>query len=549
MVAGSVMTPRPETNPGVPPPVRQNSGRRGRAAAIAVILVVAALPRVWAAVWDQGIFWPDEIFQSLEPAHRFAFGYGFVAWEFQDGARSWLFPGVLGLLLKLLAVLGVSGAATLVISAKLAMVAVALVGIYASIRIAERLGGAEAAVLCGALSAAFPPSIVYGSRCMTEMASAPLCALAVLLALDTTPRKLVLSGSLAALAIYLRYQNGLITVALLGWLLAQRRDRDALYYTAGAVVTGLAGGGLDLLTWGAPFHSFIRYVHFNLVEGRSADFGVEPLAYYATVFWSAVGVSSLALAIGLWESARRAGGLLFVVLLYVLAHTLVAHKEFRFLMPIVPLMLALSGVGLAAFIGRFLPVPTTAGPAVAGRAEGRARSRRRTRDRVAGKQNRPGDGVRDRVRTPIWVVAGVLAAAMGWRTARASFDDFGQRPGQFSAAPTVWHSGEAVNRLLWAAGEQPDLCGLGLVGFGPVWTGGYTYLHRDVPILWETPGEALAKPGLGAVGAATNYVLTGVEIPLPEAYTTVETRGEVKLARRLGPCAAPPASYTRVFPK
>ena len=71
--------------------------RPGRRTWFAAILTIAALPRIWAAVFDQGVFWPDEIFQSTEPAHTFAFGYGYVAWEFQDGARSWLFPGAIGL--------------------------------------------------------------------------------------------------------------------------------------------------------------------------------------------------------------------------------------------------------------------------------------------------------------------------------------------------------------------------------------------------------------------------------------------------------------------
>src|SRR6185312_5525190 len=68
---------------------------------LAAILLAAAVPRVVLAVDDQGIFWPDEIFQSLEQAHRVVFGYGFIPWEFQQGARSWLFPGVFVLLWKL----------------------------------------------------------------------------------------------------------------------------------------------------------------------------------------------------------------------------------------------------------------------------------------------------------------------------------------------------------------------------------------------------------------------------------------------------------------
>jgi phosphatidylinositol glycan class B len=504
-----------------------------------VILALATLPRLWAAVWDQGIFWPDEIFQSIEQAHRLAFGYGFVPWEFQDGARSWLFPGVLGLFWKALAALGVRSAPVLIVSAKLLMVVLALAGVYAAMRIGELLGGPEAGVLSGVLAALFPPSIVYGSRCMTEMASGPLCLIAVLLAFDTRRWRLVLAGCVAALAIYLRYQNGLIAVGLLGWLLAERRGRAALAFALGAVMIGVAGGFLDLYTWGAPFHSLLAYVRFNLIEGRSAAFGVEPPAYYLEVFWSAVGVSSVAVGLGLLASTRRAPGLLGIVFLYVVAHTLVPHKEFRFLMPIMPLMLTLSGVGLARLIGHLLARPDVT------RAPGRRRRQRRSGD--------PGGSPTPavtRVRAPIWVVAGVLAVAMAWRSAHASFDDFGQRGrAPFSGVQPLWHTQEAVNRLLWAASTQPDLCGLGLVGYGPVWTGGYAYLHRDVPMLWATPNDALAQPHLGTLGAATNYVLTHANVALPAEYATVRTIGAAKLAHRSGSCAPPPASYTRRFPK
>ena len=504
---------------------------------IALILVVAALPRIWAAVWDQGIFWPDEIFQSTEPAHNFAFGYGYVAWEFQDGARSWLFPGAIGLGWKLLSGLGVSAAPTFVISAKLAMAALALVGIHVSMRIAEKIAGSEAAVLCGLLGAAFPPSIVYGSRCMTEMASAPLVALAVLLTMDRDRAKLISAGCLAGLMVYLRVQNGLIAVALLGWLLAQRRGRDAGIYAIGAAVGGLAGGLLDLFTWGTAFHSFITNVRFNLIEGRSAEYGVESAWYYATVFWSAAGVSSVGVLLGLAASARREVGLFLIVLLFAAAHTAIPHKEFRFLMPIVPLMLALSSVGLVMLIGRVLHPPE------AGRNIAPARPGRSGRQRASRKDNAPlarkNSTALRQARPAVWIVGGVLAAAMGWHARYATFDDLGQYEGPLSGPQPVWHRFEDINRLLWAAGQQPDLCGLALVEQGPVWSGGYTYLHRDVPIIWMTTVEP----------DPANYVLAHVDVPLPAEYTIVKTIGEGKLARRPGSCGPPPPAYTRLFPK
>jgi hypothetical protein len=36
-----------------------------RRRSLIALLVCAAVPRAWAAVFDQGIFWPDEIFKTL----------------------------------------------------------------------------------------------------------------------------------------------------------------------------------------------------------------------------------------------------------------------------------------------------------------------------------------------------------------------------------------------------------------------------------------------------------------------------------------------------
>ena len=56
-------------------------------------LGVGSALRLWLSTHDDGIFWPDEIYQSLEPAHWTVFGYGLVPWEFVSGARNWAFPG------------------------------------------------------------------------------------------------------------------------------------------------------------------------------------------------------------------------------------------------------------------------------------------------------------------------------------------------------------------------------------------------------------------------------------------------------------------------
>src|SRR5207248_2618004 len=122
----------------------------------AVLLVIAAVPRLWAAFFDHSIFWPDEIFQTTEQAHRFAFGYGIEPWEFRDGARSWVFPGMLGMVWKVASVLGVSHALAFVNLSKGLMALCGLGGVYLCMTLAERLGSPRAVVLAGAMGGLFP---------------------------------------------------------------------------------------------------------------------------------------------------------------------------------------------------------------------------------------------------------------------------------------------------------------------------------------------------------------------------------------------------------
>ena len=58
--------------------------------------------------------------------------------------------------------MGVHSGMALVLLAKLSMVAIALVGVYATIRIAERLGGSKAGLLAGLMAATFPASLIFG---------------------------------------------------------------------------------------------------------------------------------------------------------------------------------------------------------------------------------------------------------------------------------------------------------------------------------------------------------------------------------------------------
>ena len=116
-----------------------------------------------------------------------------------------------------------------------------------------------------------------------------------------------------------------------------------------ACVPVLLAGGLDWLTWGQPFRSFWLNIYLNVIVGVSSGaFGAVPAIFYMVMLladwlWSFAAV--------LLFASRGARALPFVALaaLSILAeHSLIPHKEFRFIFPATALIIPLAGVGLAA---------------------------------------------------------------------------------------------------------------------------------------------------------------------------------------------------------
>jgi GPI mannosyltransferase 3 len=127
-----------------------------------IFLPLAAIPRLWAALFDHGIFWPDEIFQVTEPTHRLAFGYGFTSWEYHDGARSWLLPGLVAEWFRIGDLLGLRSGLALMTSLQLLLAIGSVAALGATMVMAWRIGKGTACAFTGSLALAFPMLLVYG---------------------------------------------------------------------------------------------------------------------------------------------------------------------------------------------------------------------------------------------------------------------------------------------------------------------------------------------------------------------------------------------------
>jgi hypothetical protein len=75
-------------------------------AAVVAVFGCAFTVRLGSGLLAPGMHHRDEIFQSLEQAHRVVFGYGLVPWEFEHAIRSWILPGLLAGIMRASLALG-----------------------------------------------------------------------------------------------------------------------------------------------------------------------------------------------------------------------------------------------------------------------------------------------------------------------------------------------------------------------------------------------------------------------------------------------------------
>lgn len=470
--------------------------------ALIAIVGLGALLRCYVAFTDEGIYWPDEIYQSFEPAHRLVFGYGMVAWEFIDGARNWALPGFVAFWLKLFSVVGLEQPAQYIHGVKGVFALMGAATAWGVYRLARNVGASREWALVGAagFSLASVP-LYFGARAMSECASAlpAVWGLAFLLKNPSSLRGRLAGASLLGLSVLFRLQMGVFCVGVLAVFAARKQWKELAQSTGVLLVWAFFFGLLDRLTWhdvpnaalGGWFESAVKYLRFNLVEGKASGWGTSPWFFYLKHLLLSMPALFVAMVVGAALSWRRATGLLAMVLAFFVLHCWVPHKELRFLVPLLPLWLACMAVG--------------------------------------------GTVLQEKLST--WLLAPVVGVAVLISLVsapRLTFGDVGAYPDRKQAS--AWDDFGAVNRLLLKANGQPDLCGLRIDVAHLAWTGGHTYLHRRVPLYHL--GQPLPKTYL------FNYLI----VPSGSGGLVVASEGGLDLVKLpWEECSADPA-YTWRLP-
>ncbi len=271
-------------------------------------VALAALPAAAHALIFLGRLHPDEVFQSLEIALNRVYGFGILPWEWQMpanpqsapnpwGIRNHAVPMILAACFRSADLVGLNSVMGRRFAAEVPQYLLHTAMLGAVWRLSARRVGNTLARACLWLTAFYGPVMWFGGRTMSESFSTAFLVWG-LERLDSQEEKSIVwvwGGALLGFAQVTRYGSAAVILPTMLFLLFARRFRTAALATLGGLTVAVALGLLDKLTWGEWFHSFIHYVRFNVISGNAAaQFGAQPWwSYFPRLLvapWAAIGL-------------------------------------------------------------------------------------------------------------------------------------------------------------------------------------------------------------------------------------------------------------------
>jgi phosphatidylinositol glycan class B len=293
------------------------------------ILLIAGLLYIVTAWSSHGYYHPDEHYQIIEFAN-FKLGEITAAdlpWEYGAQIRPTLQPAMAYVLFKSLYFIGVSDPYHLAFALRLLTVLLALFSIRFFIK--------------STLASIHDPyKKVY------IVVSYFLSGLCFLLALGLAIREdkmnlrtAVSMGILLGLSFLFRFQSLLLSVGLLAWMTFIRKE--SIYQLGIILVAGLLvlqlGILVDMWFYDAYLYTFINYFKVNLVDDVASTFGTSPwytyISYILVFPTMPIGILILS-ALLIWMIRQPKSAIVWSVLPFLVVHSLIPHKEERFLFPL-----------------------------------------------------------------------------------------------------------------------------------------------------------------------------------------------------------------------
>nr|GMC90353.1 GPI mannosyltransferase 3 [Ipomoea batatas] len=320
------------------------------------VFILCLVARIINSLLVQTYFNPDEHWQALEVAHHITFGYGHLTWEWKKGIRSYLHPSIFALLYKILTFLKLDSPWFMIRAPRLLQSVFSAVGDLYMYKLSRVLFDDHVAKL--ALFAQLTNWFLFFS--FTRTLSNSLETVLTLVSLYYWPciRKSSKTTSLgsrkwalavAALACAIRPTSA-ITWLYVGLLELYLTDEKIVFILLEVIPIGTLVLGvtlvLDRWMYGTWVFVPLNFLKFNFLSSGGDYYGTHVWHWYLSQGFTVMLFTFLPFSlagIAMSKQWKLSGLIAWVLGIY----SLLGHKEFRFVLPILPIALMFSGYSLA----------------------------------------------------------------------------------------------------------------------------------------------------------------------------------------------------------
>jgi 4-amino-4-deoxy-L-arabinose transferase-like glycosyltransferase len=356
------------------------------------IWIIALMLRIIVAIYSKGYIHPDEHYQSIEIVWEKLFGYGVIPWEFEEGARSWVYPGIVLMIFKLAIAFGASTIEEFILATRIISGVTSMISVITAYYFGKKVYNRKVGLAATSLIGVWYSFLFWGTRTMADGFAMNFTFLASYFIFDIILGKKkkidrknnqekkeiivteedkkfskinvylrkfncdyrsLLKSSIAGLFIgfsfMLKFNTAVLAVPLALVLLFKKKWGDFLAFFVGSLIMILVQGIIDLYTWGGFLHSVIEFIKYNIITGQSAYHGTHPFYAYVGFFIIEFGPFSILLLIFIYlgcKNNRKSWYLISISFVYILIFSFIGHKEFRFILPSIPLLILLAAKGL-----------------------------------------------------------------------------------------------------------------------------------------------------------------------------------------------------------
>jgi len=274
----------------------------------------------------------------------------------------------------------------------------------------------------------------------------------------------------------------------------------------GGAVVLMMSAATDAMHGAVPFAWIVNNVQQNLLLNRAADFGVTPTIAYVASFWFMWSIAIVPLMVCMLHGWRYAPELCSTAFVNILFHSLIGHKEYRFIFLSVAILIMIAALGSVDWI----------------------------------KELRSG---------PMWRRFSVPIIASGWLWISIVLATTG-------LMPAYWMRGTGAAKLASTLRSDSQMCGLALYDVPVFLLPGQDRLAGRAALYALYANDPLAKGRLAAVtvkaSPAFNRILAyrTMEKELPPDFTQrsceIVSGAEVCAFARDGRCDSEPASSFKI---